>query len=109
MQPAGKPPMQVGGPMLGMMKSQADRNGGMSAAKQCRAMELVGREAVTVPAGTFQTSHYRDPKSGTEVWASDVPFGFVKTTDAKGNAMVLTGHGSDARSAISGTPTPMGG
>lgn len=109
MQPAGKPPMQVGGPMLGMMKSQADRNAGTSAAKQCQAMEFVGRESVTVPGGTFQTSHYRDPKSGTDVWASDVPFGFVKTTDAKGNAMVLTGHGQGAKSAISGTPGRMGG
>jgi hypothetical protein len=109
MQPAGRPPMQVGGTMLGMMKSQADRNAGMSTAKQCQAMEFVGRESVTVPAGTFQASRFRDPKGGTEVWAADVPFGFVKTVDAEGNSMVLTGHGKGAKSAISGTPRPMGG
>lgn len=109
MQPAGKDPMKVAGPMLGMMKSQAAKNEGMSAAKQCRAMELVGRETVTVPGGTFETSHYRDAKTGTEVWATDVPFGFVKTVDKDGNSMVLTGHGSGAKSAITGTPRTMGG
>jgi hypothetical protein len=109
MQPAGKSPMKVGGPMLGMMKSQAAKNEGASAAKACRSMEFVGRESVTVPAGTFETSHYRDTRTGAEVWATDVPFGFVKTQDAKGNTMVLTEHGSDAKSAITGTPASMGG
>ena len=50
-----------------------------------------------------------DSESGAEVWATDVPFGFVKTVDRKGNSMVLTGHGSDAVSAISGTPASIGG
>ena len=109
MQPAGKSPMKVGGPMLGMMKNQAAKSGGTSTARECRTMEFVGRESVTVPGGTFETSHYRDSETGAEVWATDVPFGFVKTRDSKGNSMVLTGHGSDAKSAITGTPTTMGG
>lgn len=109
MQQTGKAPMKVGGPMLGMMKSQAAKNGGTSAARECRTMQFVGRESLTVPGGTFETSHYRDSESGAEVWATDVPFGFVKTVDRKGNSMVLTGHGSDAVSAISGTPASIGG
>ena len=110
MQPAGKAPVQVGGPMLGMMKSQMAKNDASATARQCEKMELVGRETVTVPGGTFETSHYRDPASGTDVWASpEVPFGFVKTADAKGNSMMLTGHGGDAKSGIRGTPAAMGG
>ena len=109
MQPAGQAPMQVGGPMLAMMKSQATKNAGASTARACRAMEFVGRETVTVPGGTFDTSHYRDATNGAEVWAAEVPFGFVKTMDSKGNALILTGHGSGAKSEISGTPQVMGG
>lgn len=110
MQPAGKAPMKVGGPMLGMMRTQAARNGGMSAAKHCETMELVGRESVTVPGGTFETEHFRDTATGTELWATrEVPFGFVKTVDKDGNSMVLTGHGTGAESVITGTPQVMGG
>ncbi|MDQ2669178.1 MAG: hypothetical protein M3Y31_00960 [Gemmatimonadota bacterium] len=108
MQPAGREPMLVGGPMLGMMKSQATKSGGP--AKDCDRMQFVGNESVTVPGGTFQAARYRDAESGAEVWAtSDVPFGFVKTQDGKGNTMLLTDHGADAKSAITGTPRPMGG
>lgn len=110
MQPAGQGPMRVGGQMLGMMKTQLGRDDAMAAAKACDAMEYLGRQTVTVPGGTFDAAHYRDAASGTEVWATDeVPFGFVKSLDPKGNRMLLTGHGDGAKSAITGTPKPMGG
>ena len=47
--------------------------------KQCRAATVVGSEEVSVPAGTFQTTHLRFPATGSDVWVSDeVPFGVVK-------------------------------
>lgn len=101
MQPAGGKPQKIGGPMLGMMKSQAARGGATDALRECQAMVHVGNETVTVPGGTFETSRYRHASNGSEVWATaEVPFGFVKVSDGKEMTLVLTGHGTDARSVV---------
>jgi hypothetical protein len=100
--------MKAGGPMLGMMKGQAAKAQGVSTLQQCAQMEYVGQESVTVPAGTFTAAVYRDVKTGARVWASDqVPFGFVKSLDARGNGLVLTAYGTDATTRIRGTPQTM--
>jgi hypothetical protein len=79
--------------------------------------KFVGRVSVTVPAGTFATSHYRDllPDSTVESWLNDQvpPLGVVKIVstprpDAVGPGgkplppvtMELLGHGKDARPGI---------
>jgi hypothetical protein len=50
----------------------------------------VGTESVTVPAGTFSCDHWKNDKTGDEVWTSDKvsPFGVVKSS-GKDNTMVL--------------------
>jgi hypothetical protein len=50
----------------------------------------VGSESVTVPAGTFSCDHWKNDKTGDEVWTSDKvsPFGVVKSA-GKDNTMVL--------------------
>jgi hypothetical protein len=49
-----------------------------------------GTESVTVPAGTFACEHWKNDKTGGEVWASDKisPFGLVKEMN-KDHSMVL--------------------
>jgi hypothetical protein len=77
----------------------------------------IGRETITVPAGTVSADHYRDllPDSTVDAWLSDEvqPLGVVKIVstprpDAAGPGgrplppvtMELLGHGRDARPAI---------
>jgi hypothetical protein len=67
--------------------------------------KLVGAEKVTVPAGTFDTKHYKHdlPKEAggmtLDVWMSDkaVPTGVVKMSGAGGIEMVLAATGMGAK------------
>ena len=63
----------------------------------------VGTEAVTVPAGTFSCEHWKNDKTGSEVWASDKisPFGMVKEV-SKDHSMVLVKVLSDYPDKITG-------
>jgi hypothetical protein len=84
---------------------------------------LIGKEDVKVPAGTFQTSHYRDKNAmGTvDVWVNEtvLPLGLVKvrtTPDVEKGApsamqipaatMELSGVGKGAKAAITKKPKP---
>jgi hypothetical protein len=63
----------------------------------------VGTEAITVPAGTFSCEHWKNDKTGGEVWTSDkvTPYGMVKET-GKDQSMVLTKILSDYPDRITG-------
>jgi len=63
----------------------------------------VGTESVTVPAGTFSCEHWKNDKTGGEVWTSDKvsPFGMVKE-EGKDQSMVLTKVLSDYPDRITG-------
>jgi hypothetical protein len=76
--------------------------------------KLVGSERITVPAGTFDTKHYKHelPKEAggmtLDVWMSDkaVPTGVVKMSGAGGIEMVLSKTGTGAKKTeISGEKT----
>lgn len=78
--------------------------------KQCRTAEIVGREEVSVPAGTFQTTHLRFPDTGGEVWVSAaVPFGIVRGDMPGQGTTELKAHGTDATSSITETPLSLSG
>jgi hypothetical protein len=66
----------------------------------------LGKESVTVPAGTFSCEHYRS-KDGGDVWVSSQvpPFGMVKS-QSNGSSMVLTRLITGAKDKITGTPVP---
>ena len=105
---AGRPAMRMPSQMLQMMSSRMPKD---QIAEFCRnaQMNRVGEESITVPAGTFQTIHYRDAASGNDVWVSEsIPFGLVKTRLKNGDEIVLKGRGTDARSQITETPQEMG-
>ena len=84
---------------------------------------LVGKEEIKVPAGTFQTSHYRDKNAmGTvDVWVNEtvLPLGLVKvrtSPDVEKGApsamqipaatMELSSVGKGAKAAITKKPRP---
>jgi len=78
----------------------------MHSEKAGEAMEgwhSVGTETITVPAGTFTCEHWKNDKTGSEVWASDKvsPFGMVKET-SKDNSMVLVKMLNDFSDQITG-------
>ena len=66
----------------------------------------LGKESVTVPAGTFSCEHYRSANGG-DTWVSSQvpPFGMVKTVN-NGTTLVLTKVVSDAKDKITGAPVP---
>lgn len=104
------PALKVGGPMMGMIRKIFSDNPGLSAAEECKSMAAVGEESVTVPAGTYQTRHYRNVESGAEVWASgELPFGIVKSFDGEEYVVELIAHGEGAETAITETPQDLFG
>jgi hypothetical protein len=85
--------------------------------------KLVGREEIEVPAGKFQTQHYRDetPQGTVDLWVSEdvPPMGIVRvrTTPKEGAAgpgagpmpgmtMELSAQGKGARPQITAKPRP---
>jgi hypothetical protein len=110
MQRDGEPPMRLPESMLSMMRSRMPNASQVSEAS-CARMTEVGKERITVPAGTFQTTHYRDSTGGTDVWvAANVPFGAVKVV-SRDHTVELVGSGTGATTKLTGTPQdmPMGG
>lgn len=120
MKMGGQPAMKVSGSMLSAMRgmmSQAPNPGETvrAALEKCNTAEIVGRETITVPAGSMPAIHFRATAVGDkgEGWVSpDVSgFGIVKMiwSEGGGGEMVLLGHGKDAKSSITETPQEMPG
>lgn len=104
MKAGDNPAMNMGGPMMSTILNALGDNPGLSIAEECRKMQEVGEESITVAAGTLQTRHYRNADSGAEVWLSnEVPFGAVRSTDGEYTSE-LVAHGEGATTAITETP-----
>ena len=67
----------------------------------------VGKESITVPAGTFSCEHYRANDGSYDVWVAEKisPWGLVKST-GKDYSMVLTRVITDAKTKITGPVKP---
>jgi hypothetical protein len=67
----------------------------------------VGTESVTVPAGTFSCEHWKNDKTGGEVWTSEkvTPFGLVKEM-SNDHSMVLLKVLNDYPDRITGPVQP---
>jgi hypothetical protein len=104
MKAGDSPAMNMGGPMMSTILKSIGDNPGLSVAEECKKMQDVGEESVTVPAGTVQARHYQNAESGAEVWLSnEVPFGMVRSTDGEYTSE-LVAHGEGAQTAITETP-----
>ncbi|HET7040438.1 MAG TPA: hypothetical protein VFI13_00390, partial [Gemmatimonadales bacterium] len=107
MQMGENPPMKLSQQMLDMMRSRMPSNQSISP-EACNRLARVGSESVTVPAGTFSTTHYRDAQDSTDVWIdTSVPFGMVKVVARHGTIM-LKAKGTGGTTGIHGTPQEMG-
>jgi hypothetical protein len=94
--------------MLQMMSGPIRKGVGGMIEDKCKkgAVQVVGWETVTVPAGSFRALHFKD--GDDEAWASpELGFPLVRLISKKGGTMELTGHGSDAQSSITETPKEM--
>jgi hypothetical protein len=102
MKPGDKPAMKMDGMMLSMIRGQMEKQSFLS--DVCKDVTLVGVESVTVPAGKFQTRHFRSDKYTSDSWLTlDVPFAMVKSV-GKNYEMALLSHGGGAKSSITEVP-----
>jgi hypothetical protein len=102
-----KPAMKMNGMMMDMIRGQMEKQNLYS--DICQDVTLVGKEAVTVPAGRFQAQHYHSAKYGSDSWITPgVPFSLVKSV-GENHQMELTSQGSGAKSSITEQPQEMPG
>ena len=102
-----QPAMKMSGPMIEMIRGQLEKQSFYS--EICRGVSLVGKEKITVPAGTFQALHFRSTEQASDSWVSpDLPFSLVKSS-GKGYLVELTSQGEGATSSIKEKPREMGG
>jgi hypothetical protein len=105
-QSPGRPPMEMPVGMMSMgMHHEAQGDAGTAGHG---TGELVGTESVSVPAGVFDSQHFRSTDNGrtADVWASAKvsPYGLVKMTSADGSSMVLQKVLENEHSQITGDP-----
>jgi hypothetical protein len=107
MKPGDKPAMKMDRMMLKMIRGQMEKQSFIG--DVCKDVTLVGPESVTVPAGKFQTRHFRSDKNTSDSWLTlDIPFAMVKSV-GKNYEMALRSYGDGAKSSITEKPQDMGG
>jgi hypothetical protein len=105
--PGDKPAMKMNGMMMKMIRGQMEKQNFYS--EICKDMTLVGKEKVTVPAGRFQTLHFRSTKYGSDTWLSPgAPFALIKSV-GENHQMELAAQGTGAKSSIKEQPQEMPG
>jgi hypothetical protein len=104
MQAPGEEPMEM---PMNMMMMQGGGQQRASADIRSEA-DLVGKETITTPAGTFPCDHYRAKDKSWDAWVTDkvAPYGMVKMV-SKDSAMTLVRVVTNAKSRITGTPRKM--
>lgn len=107
MKPGNKPAMKMDGMMLKMIRGQMEKQSFLS--DVCKDVTLVGPESVTVPAGKFETRHFRSDKYTSDTWLTlNIPFAMVKSV-GQNYEMALLSYGAGAKSSITEVPRSMGG
>ncbi len=107
MKPGDKPAMKMNGMMMGMVRGQLEKKSVFG--DLCHEVTLVGKEKVTVPAGTFNSAHYHSTKYENDSWVDPaLSFGMVKAT-GKHHDIQRVRDGDGAKSSITETPTEMPG
>ena len=102
-----RPPMKMSGMMLGMMRKQLAQH--MAFKDACTEVTMVGKEKVSVPAGSFSAKHFHSAKYETDMWVSPkVPFSMLKSV-GKSHELVLAATGEGAKSEITEKPQEMPG
>ncbi|HKV72133.1 MAG TPA: hypothetical protein VJN62_12840 [Gemmatimonadales bacterium] len=93
-------------PMSGPMGRMA--GGDRTGFSKCGEGKSLGYADVIVPAGTFHALHVQD-QDGSEIWVMPtMALGLIKVTkvNAGGGDLVMTGHGTGAKDALTEAPVP---
>ena len=107
MKPGDKPAMKMNGMMLGMVRGQLQKKSVLG--DICDDVTLVGKEKVTLPAGTFNAKHFHSTKYENDSWVDPaLSFGMVKAT-GKHHDIERLRDGDGAKSSITETPQEMPG
>jgi hypothetical protein len=102
-----QPAMKMGGDMMKMVRGQMDKQSFFG--EMCKGVTLVGKEKITVPGGTYQTSHFKSTEHASDSWTSpEVPFSLVKAVGQTFQVELLK-HGRGATSSIKEKPQEMKG
>jgi hypothetical protein len=102
-----QPAMKMDGMMMGMIRGQLEQQSFYD--KVCDKVSLVGQESITVPAGRFETLHFRSSEHEADSWlAPKVPFSLIKSV-GKQYQMELVAQGDGAKSSITEKPQEMRG
>jgi hypothetical protein len=105
--PGDQPAMKMNGMMMDMIRGQLEKQSFYG--DVCKGVSLVGKESITVPAGRFETLHFRSSEYAADSWlAPDVPFSLIKST-GKQYQMELVAQGEGAMSSITEKPQEMRG
>lgn len=105
--PAEKPAMKMSGPLLSMIRGELEKQSFYG--DMCKGVTLVGKEKVTVPAGSFQALHFRSDEHASDSWLSSaIPFSLVRST-GKDYKVELIAQGSGAKSSITEKPKEIRG
>jgi hypothetical protein len=105
--PGDQPAMKMDGMMMDMIRGQLEKQSYFD--KLCKGVSLVGKESVRVPAGRFETLHFRSAEYAADSWlAPEVPFSLVKSTGAQ-YQLELAAQGDGAKSSITEKPQEMRG
>jgi hypothetical protein len=105
--PGDKPAMKLNSTMMNMIRGQMEKQNLYG--EVCKDMTLVGKEKVTVPAGQFETVHFRSAKYNSDSWLSPgAPFALIRSV-GENHQMELAAHGDGAKSSITETPQEMPG
>jgi hypothetical protein len=100
-----KPAMKMSGQMVELLRAQLDKQSIYG--EMCKDVTLVGKERVSVPAGSFPALHFRSEERQNESWVSaEVPFSLVRST-GKDYQVELTAQGAGATSSIKEKPREM--
>lgn len=91
-------------PMDGPM---AHAGAGQTGLEKCAQSKSLGFESVTVPAGTFRALHVQDADGKGDLWVvPGMALGLVKAHNETQGDLVLTDHGTGAKTAITEAPQP---
>ena len=105
--PGTRPAMKMSGQMVQMIRGELEKQSVYG--EMCNGVSLVGKEKVTVPAGTIEALHYHSDERASDSWLSPkVSFSLVKSA-GKDYLIELVKEGEGAKSSITEKPQEMRG
>jgi hypothetical protein len=105
MKTGGGPAIRLPERFVGTMSERLGRNNpAFQMAQSCAGAVPIGWEQVATADGPVRALHVKGAEGGEAWLAPDIPFQLVKLRSPDGGELVVSGHGTDAKSSITETP-----